>query len=537
MGALCGKVDVAQGIEKRAGIKESREKTRDTSQNYIGGDSTCYSGEDLKIQSKIVVSEQCLIYGGSVKIERGSEEEFIKVCDNQTKMVQDASQVSCPIIPFLDDVDKNERITHGHRLDGDQECFGPNADRHDDPSLANNTLSVEGTIMDALSVRDKSSYDSHPDGDQDFRSSEETSELSSATRRSTDETSIMKTPSDWHRAFEEERARAMAEDRMRSTGSTNQSTGRSDGERTASDWHRAFEEERARAMVEERIRSTGSTNQSTGRSDGERTASDWHRAFEEERARAMAEDRMRSTGSANQSTGRSDGERTASDWHRAFEEERARAMVEERMRSNSDEGWGDDVSKTFSMQPVIAELPDLEKSTADSSMIESPLSLVDGDEPRLPGLNRAHSNLEVQLAILLKEAQEAGSVIISSPLSVDTDNSSPRSRAGPIRSYWESGVAGEQLEKLGQPENHETPTVSVFHGDVGTRNDGLKFAAVRGVSHTAAKVTGVTTGYSGTVAGSDLGPGPCRAPLSGSTVLTVPLFQAWITVEQGKFPG
>jgi len=79
-------------------------------------------------------------------------------------------------------------------------------------------------------------------------------------------------------------------------------------------------------------------------------------------------------------------------------------------------------------------------------MIESPLSLVDGDEPRLPGLNRAHSNLEVQLAILLKEAQEAGSVIISSPLSVDTDNSSPRSRAGPIRSYWESGVAGEQLE-------------------------------------------------------------------------------------------
>ena len=42
------------------------------------------------------------------------------------------------------------------------ECFGPNADIHDDPSLASNTLSVEGTIMDALSVNDKSWYDSHP---------------------------------------------------------------------------------------------------------------------------------------------------------------------------------------------------------------------------------------------------------------------------------------------------------------------------------------------------------------------------------------
>eukprot|EP00960_Hanusia_phi_P058144 763785-Hanusia_phi.AAC.1 len=212
MGALCGKVEVRRGGETEVIVRSSKKIRARSCHEYQEGDGGSYREEDSQISSKIVVTKNCQILGGPLTIEREVEEEFVKLFDTQMKMVQDDDQIARPIAPFLDEVDKTGKdafLTHRSRLGDDQECSTPDGDR------LHATIKDDASTMDTL----------HGDDELENKSEAENTESKSSKDVTEEQMNIMKTPSDWHRAFEEERAKALAEDRIRSTTSENQSTG------------------------------------------------------------------------------------------------------------------------------------------------------------------------------------------------------------------------------------------------------------------------------------------------------------------------
>ena len=86
-------------------------------------------------------------------------------------------------------------------------------------------------------------------------------------------------------------------------------------------------------------------------------------------------------------------ERSPSEWERAFKKEREQLSITSASQSAFDSSCDAEVP---AIQPIFAETASAESRS------------VSPKERRIPGLNRSHSDIELQLADLLEEAQLAG---------------------------------------------------------------------------------------------------------------------------------